>query len=215
MESETFFELKKKEIEKKSGVYVIEHPMLYNGQRIFKVGYAHDSLYNRIRGYKTAYGPIQFKVQCVWQVPNGVFNKRLMTALQTERHLHDLLHSEVVMKNLDTDRKEGEWFYDIKKILLTVLKVRAGQIAEVTNIEDLFFYISDEAAVFTRRQAKTVPSLNPDDQSSKFKGITLRKQSTRKAPSKKYSQDEYELEKNKSRDKQKVKYVARVKTIPS
>ena len=61
----------------------------------------------------------------MWNVPEGVFNKRLLTALQTERHLHDLLHSEVVMKSLVTDKKEGEWYYNIEKILINVQEVRA------------------------------------------------------------------------------------------
>ena len=95
MDSEVFFETKKKFIEDKSGIYVLEHPIKFNRQRIFKIGYAHDSLYTRIRGYKTAYGPIHFKVHCAWHVPQGVFNKRVMVALQTERHLHDLLHSKL------------------------------------------------------------------------------------------------------------------------
>ena len=55
MDSEEFFKEKKADIEKKSGIYVIEGPVKYNGERIFKIGYAHDSLYTRIRGYKTAY----------------------------------------------------------------------------------------------------------------------------------------------------------------
>jgi hypothetical protein len=215
MDSEDFFKQYKSKIEHKSGVYVLEHPMKYNGQPIFKIGYAHDSLYTRIRGYKTAYGPIQFKVHCAWNVPEGVFNKRLMTALQTERHLHDLLYSKVVMKNLDNDKKEGEWFYDIKEILYAVLRTRASQIAEVENVENLFFYISDAAGKFTRSNAKNTPSLNPDDQSSKFKGLTMRAPSKRNTPSKKYSQDEFDVEQNKSREKKKILYKARVRTTPS
>ena len=213
MDSEEFFIKYKNDIEKKSGVYVLEHPMEYNEKRIFKVGYAHDSLYTRIRGYKTAYGPIHFKIHCAWHVPEGVFNKRLMTALQTERHLHDLLHSKIVMKKADTDIKDGEWFYDIKQILYAVLRTRASQIAEVENVEDLFIYVSDEVGKLTRSKAKTVPNINPDEQSSKYKGITMRAPSKRNVPSKNFSPDEYEVGDNKSREKQKVKYVARVKKV--
>ena len=215
MDSDTFFLQKKKEIENKSGIYVLEHPMKYDGRRIFKIGYAHDSLYTRIRGYKTAYGPIQFKVHCVWNVPEGVFNKRLMTALQTERHLHELMHSEVVMKNPDNDKKEGEWYYDIKLILLSVLTVRAEQIAEVENVEKLYFYISDDAGIFTRSNVKQIPVINPDDQTSKFQGVTMRAPSKRNTPSKKYTDDVYLIEKNKSREKKKNIFVARVKKISS
>ena len=125
MDSEDFFTKYKNNIMKKSGIYVLENPVKYKDKRIFKIGYAHDSLFNRLKNYKTAYGPIHFNIHCVWNVPEGVFNKRLLTALQTERHLHDLLHSEVVMKSLVTDKKEGEWYYNIEKILINVQEVRA------------------------------------------------------------------------------------------
>ena len=215
MESEDFFKEKKAEIQGKSGVYVLESPMLYNGEHIYKIGYAHDSLYTRIRGYKTAYGPIKFKIMCAWNVPEGVFNKRLMTALQMERHLHDTLHKYVVMKKVDSNKKDGEWYYNINEILTAVQVARLKQIAEVQNVEKLFFYISDEAPKLTRSVAKTIPVINPDDQSSKFKDTTMKKPSKRNTPSKKYSGEEYELEHNSSRDKKKVQYVARVKSKSS
>jgi hypothetical protein len=56
----------------------------------------------------------------VWHVPEGVFNKLLMTALQTEQHLHTLLHREVVMKDEVSGRKLGKWYYEIKEILTAV-----------------------------------------------------------------------------------------------
>ena len=117
------------------------------------------------------------------------------------------------MKKADTDIKDGEWFYDIKQILYAVLRTRASQIAEVENVEDLFIYVSDEVGKLTRSKAKTVPNINPDEQSSKFKGITMRAPSKRNVPSKSFSPDEYEVGDNKCRDKQKVKYVARVKKV--
>jgi hypothetical protein len=212
MNSDDFFTEHGNKLRGKSGVYVIENPVLYEGRRIFKIGYAHDSLYTRIRGYKTAYGPIQFKVHCAWNVPEGVFNKRLMTALQTERHLHELLHSEVVMKD-EKGKKLGEWYYEIKEILTAVETTRKEQIAIVTNVEELFYYISDEVGKLTRSKAKTVPDINPDEQTSMFQGLTMRKPSKRNTPSKKYSPEEYEVENNKSREKKKNKFVARVKAI--
>jgi hypothetical protein len=212
MNSDTFFTKYGKEIRGKSGVYVLENPLEYQGQRIFKIGYAHDSLYTRIRGYKTAYGPIQFKIHAVWHVPEGVFNKRLMTALQTERHLHDILHKYIVMKD-ENDKKLGEWYYNIQEILTAVETTRAKEIAIVVGIDEAFYFISDEVGNLTRSKAKTVPKIDPDEQSSKFKGLTMRNPSKRNKPSKKYNSDEYELEPNKSREKKKNKYVARVKTI--
>ena len=212
MNSDTFFTEYGKEIRGKSGVYVLENPLEYQGERIFKIGYAHDSLYTRIRGYKTAYGPIQFKIHAVWHVPEGVFNKRLMTALQTERHLHTILHKYIVMKD-DNDKKLGEWYYKIQEILTAVETTRAKEIAIVENIENAFYFISDEVGKLTRSKAKIVPNIDPDEQSSKFKGLTMRNPSKRNKPNQKYNSDEYELEPNKSREKKKNIYVARVKSI--
>jgi hypothetical protein len=41
----------------------------------------------------------------------------------------------VMMKNLDNDKKEGQWYYNIKEILTAVETARALQIAEVINVE--------------------------------------------------------------------------------
>ena len=97
-----------------------------------------------------------------------------MVALQTERHLHELLHSKVVMKNEITDKKEGEWYYDIKQILITVLATRAEEINKVVNLEHTYFFISDEANILTRSNTKQIPKIIADDQSSKLKGLKPR-----------------------------------------
>ncbi len=83
----------------------------------------------------------------------------------------------------------------------------------VENIENTFYFISDEVGKLTRSKAKKVPNIDPDEQSSKFKGLTMRNPSKRNKPNQKYNSDEYELEPNKSREKKKNIYVARVKSI--
>ena len=89
-----------------------------------------------------------------------------MTALETERHLHELMHSEVVMQDAK-GKKLGEWYYEIQDILTAVETTRKEQIAIVTNVENLFYYISDEVGTLTRSKAKTVPNINPAEQTFK------------------------------------------------
>jgi hypothetical protein len=92
--------------------------------------------------------------------------------------------------------------------------VRANEIAKVENIENLFFYISDEVLRLTRSVARTVPFTNPDEQSSKFKGQTMREPSKRKIiPNKLITSENWEMEKNTSQVKTKTPYRARVRTV--
>ncbi len=60
-----------------------------------------------------------------------------MTALQTEQHLHTLLHREVVMKDEVSGRKLGKWYYEIKEILTAVETTWKEQIAIVQNLENI------------------------------------------------------------------------------
>ncbi len=48
----------------------------------------------------------------------------LMAALQTERHLYDILHKHIVMKD-ENDKKLREWYYSIQEILTAVESTRA------------------------------------------------------------------------------------------
>ena len=107
------------------GIYVIQQPLFKkNGRDIYKIGFARDSLYKRIRDYKTAYGPIEFNIICLWEVPEGVVRERPLFARLTEARIHLTLKPELVMKNELTDRQEGEWFYDIKAIIGVIKKLQ-------------------------------------------------------------------------------------------
>ena len=128
MKSEEFF--KKEDIygtyfKGVQGIYVIQQPLFKkNGRDIYKVGFARDSLYKRIRDYKTAYGPIEFNVICLWEVPEGVVHERPLFARLTETRIHLTLKRELVMKNEITDRQEGEWFYDIEAIIGVIKRLQ-------------------------------------------------------------------------------------------
>ncbi len=47
------------------------------GKRLFKLGYARNSLYTRMSDYRLAYGGIPFKIHCLIQIPAGDFGKRV------------------------------------------------------------------------------------------------------------------------------------------
>ena len=107
----------------KQGVYVVEQPLFKNkeGKQMFKVGFARDSLYKRLRDYKTAYGIIHFKIHAIYEVPEKVVHRRPNFARLTESRLHYSLQDKLVMKHIETNKQEGEWFYDLP-VILSVLK---------------------------------------------------------------------------------------------
>lgn len=107
----------------KQGIYVVEQPLFKDkeGNQMFKVGFARDSLYKRLRDYKTAYGIIHFKIHAIYEVPEKVVYRRPNFARLTESRLHYSLQDKLVMKNLETNKQEGEWFYDLP-VILSVLK---------------------------------------------------------------------------------------------
>lgn len=109
----------------KQGIYVIEQPLFKNNSKeIYKVGFARDSLYKRIRDYKTAYGPIHFTIHILLEVPEKVFHQRPNFARLTEGRIHQSLSKELVMKNPTTDRQEGEWFFNIEKIVSVIKAIK-------------------------------------------------------------------------------------------
>ena len=46
----------------KTGIYVFKSPLQYNGQDMYKVGYAYQSLLKRLKDFKTAFGPVHFNI---------------------------------------------------------------------------------------------------------------------------------------------------------
>jgi hypothetical protein len=121
MDSEYFFKSSiGNDLKTKPGLYVIEQPLFQkNGKHIYKIGYARDNLYKRVRDYKTAYGPVPFIIHVLWAVPEKVYHERANFAHLTEARLHKSLARECAMKDEDF-KQNGEWFYDIKRIVSTV-----------------------------------------------------------------------------------------------
>ncbi len=101
------------------GLYVIEQQFFrYRGREVYKVGYARDSLYKRIRDYKTAYGIIPFKIHLLWGVPAGITGSRSLLTLLTETLVHRSMKQELVMVD-EAGEMAGEWFFSLAKIVQT------------------------------------------------------------------------------------------------
>ena len=126
MNSENFFKNATGEhFKTRQGIYVINMPLFkYKGASIYKVGYARDNLYKRIRDYKTAYGPIHFIIEATYEIPEKVFHKRPNFALLSETRIHKTLIkmdiANLVMKDDETDKQLGEWFFGIKDIISVI-----------------------------------------------------------------------------------------------
>ena len=92
MDSNNFFDSAGNKFKGKSGIYVFKSPLKYQGKDIFKIVHAYQSLYTRNANIRTAYGPITFKLYCVYAIPERIVNApRTMWALGTEKQLHKTL----------------------------------------------------------------------------------------------------------------------------
>ena len=117
MNSEDSFKSKVgNDLKHQQGMYCLEQPLFKkDGKRLFKIGYARDSLYKRIRDYKTAYGVIPFTIHILWAVPEKVVHRRANFALLTESIIHKSLYQECAMKDED-DKQNGEQFMILKRL---------------------------------------------------------------------------------------------------
>jgi T5orf172 domain len=126
MNSEVFFKDEQAKWKGKKGLYVIECPLFStpcagtdNKRKVYKVGYAYQSLAVRIGDYRTHYGKIPFTIHLIWEVPNPP-GYRVNFALQTEQRIHKTLHD---LKK-STGVKTKEWFYDLPVINDVILSLR-------------------------------------------------------------------------------------------
>lgn len=146
MDSEEFFKSELGNyLKHHQGIYCIEQPLFKkNGKRLFKIGYARDNLYKRIRDYKTAYGLIPFVIHVLWAVPEKVVHRRANFALLTESIIHKSLYQECAMKD-ENYKQNGEWFYDIKKIVGTIKNIKEGyEDDKISNTEGWYIYFNPE-----------------------------------------------------------------------
>lgn len=189
MDSEYFFKSSiGDDLKHKQGIYCLEQPLFKkDGKRIFKVGYARQSLYKRIRDYKTAYGVIPFTIHLLWAVPEKVIHKRANFALLTETIIHKSLYQECAMKD-ENYKQNGEWFYEVKKIVATIKNIKQGYIDdEVRNANEWYWWINPEyESVPVRKTTRAIAT--EADVPSSLKGIYVKEQPKRKATLRKYKE---------------------------
>ena len=175
MNSEDFFKSKLgNDLKHQQGIYCLEQSLFKkDGKRLFKIGYARDNLYKRIRDYKTAYSVIPFTIHLLWAVPEKVVHKRANFALLTESIIHKSLHEECAMKDEDY-KQNGEWFFDIKKIVATIKNIREGYKEDgVINAYEWLWWVNPEYEnVATRKTTRAVKS--EKDVNSTLKGIIVK-----------------------------------------
>lgn len=138
MDSETWFSNEGNKWKTKRGIYVLEQPLLnaaYGGKPAYKIGFARNNLYTRIRDYKTSYGKAHFKVHCVYQILPGVGNRRVNFDNLTEKIIHKTLKKEK-----DTWTGEGEWFYNISTIMNVIYALKKEYDRDITDAHKWLFY---------------------------------------------------------------------------
>ena len=89
MDSIVFFDGIGQKFNNKSGIYVFKSPLKYNGQDMYKIGYAYQSLLKRLKDFKIAFGPVHFNIFCVYEIPERVVRApRTVWAMGSEKQLH-------------------------------------------------------------------------------------------------------------------------------
>lgn len=125
MDSFNFFKNEKinKNFKGKSGIYIIENKLFTDnlGYGVYKIGYARQSLYNRLLNYRTAYGLIPFKIHALYIVPEKVKNKRVNFANLTERILQE------TARKYDCYAGIGEWFINLDMLLNILDEIHKSQ----------------------------------------------------------------------------------------
>jgi hypothetical protein len=138
MESKKFFEDKEfnKRWKGKSGIYIIENPLFtkYVGYPVYKTGYARNSLYTRIADYRTAYGPVPYKIHAIYAVPEKVLGRRVNYANLTERVLQETARKYGEYADV------GEWFKNIGLLLNIVFTIRKKHLKDIKNAKNWDFY---------------------------------------------------------------------------
>jgi hypothetical protein len=158
------------------GLYIIEQPLFrYKGKEVYKVGYARDSLYKRVRDYKTAYGIIPFKIHLLWGVPSGIVGSRALLTLLTETLIHKSLRNELVMVD-EEGEMAGEWFFDLPKIIITFnyLKEKYKEKYGNDKVSSWFWFVNNKYENLGVR--KETRSLKTDEANvnSRVKGVNVR-----------------------------------------
>ncbi len=160
MNSKEFFLNHQKKWVNKQGVYVLENKLFSDhlGKRIFKIGFARDSLAKRIADYRTAYSPlIPFLIHLIYEVPEATGGRRANYARLTEGVIHATLTKAGKLA-------DAEWYYDLDEIMNTVSAVRQMHLREIEQAKNWDFYT-------TKLSTKSVVLVAEENIRSTLKGL--------------------------------------------
>jgi hypothetical protein len=193
MESVDFFKDEKfnSQFKNKTGIYVIEQPVFtkYVGFPVYKIGFARNSLYTRVRDYKTAYGLVPFKIHLLYLIPQKVQNKRVLYTYLTERIIQQTL------KNYEFWTGTGEWFKELNIIMSVVYEVRAKHLRDIPKSQNWLFWTYNKD---TLKPVKKMKLVSEEEISGTFKNIVA-KRHTRSGENEDPDED-YEFEEINSRN---------------
>jgi hypothetical protein len=125
----------------KSGIYCIEQEALSKKlwKRLFKVGYARNSIWTRMSDYRSA---IPFKNYCLIQIPAGVLGKRSGYTFLNEQRLH---------KQLSKDGKgavANEWYFDLGHIMDIMYSLYIELVGTIDSAKKWEVYFYDAKRVY-------------------------------------------------------------------
>ena len=125
-----------------------------------------------MRDYKKAYSVILFTIHILWAVPKKVVHKRANYTL-TETIIHKSLYEECAMKDEDY-KQNGEWFFEIKKIVAIIKNIKQGyKDDEVKNVDGWFWWVHPEYENIPMRKTTRAIATKADVKST-LKGINVK-----------------------------------------
>jgi len=196
------------------GIYVIEQPLIntFYPEKVYKVGYARDSLYTRLRNYKTAYGRAPFTIHCIMQTGSGAKGVKGHLAHMTEKQIHGELDklnlgADKELKYIDNDKRVSEWFYNLPEILKIIATIRSNLINRVTFSDKWEYYIEPKYALLGRTRSEAVKITQIEDVKSSLPVATYKKSKRKPKGNLTVGGSDYknafEVEPNASKTKQK------------
>ena len=198
----------------KQGIYVIEQPLinfLYTS-KVYKVGYARESLYTRLRNYKTAYGRAPFIIHRIMQTGSGAKGVKGHLAHMTEKQIHGELDklnlgADFEVKYEDDDKRVSEWFYNLPEIMRVIATVRNNLTNRITFSDSWANYTDPKYALIGRNRSDAVKITKIEDVKSSLLVATYKR--TKRKPKGNLTlggsdyKNAFEVEPNASKTKQR------------
>eukprot|EP00961_Rhodomonas_salina_P127602 1720563-Rhodomonas_salina.2 len=142
MNSTDFFTYHSEKWNNKTGIYVLEQEVLskHLGSKVYKIGYARDSLTKRLQDYCLAYtSMVPFKIILLYEVPEKTRGQHANFPLLTEQH---------VLKTLKEDFPKSwtnfsEWYYDLPNIINVISSVRTEHLETIPKAKEWVYYSTE------------------------------------------------------------------------